>query len=545
MNIVVKVMDGSVIYNFTRPLDLPVDLGQRIEEAYRVKGIDCVKDFNGMFAFALLEEETGITYLVRDRYGIKPMYYYNEGVTFAWDSSIDYLLKNWGLRFDVDLEALAQYFTFQNMFDDRTLFKGIKMVPAGCYLKWDSHNRKATIHRYWDYKFDSSLKGLGEEDIAGEVKRLLGKAVSRMTTRGFGCFLSGGMDTGSIASLARRWGRFPTFTCGFDVSSATGLELGFDETEHAEFMANLLKTEHYEVILHAGDMEAILPQLIETLQDIRMGQCYPDYYTYRLASKFVKVVLSGAGGDELFGGYPWRYYYGEGAQSLDEYISGYYKYWQRIVRDEDRPKLFRPEVMEGLKDFSAFDIFRKTLRGTGVEPEGQGDYINMSMYFEIKTFLHGLFVIGDKIGQAHGLQVRFPFMDNDLVDYAMKIPPEMKIKQMDKHMNVDEDDVSRLFTAEGGKGILKKAMMGVIPDRILARHKQGFSAPDGSWFKGESMKYIKNLLFDPEARIYEYLQPGYVKARINSHMRGKENNRLFIWSCLSFEWWLRSFISGS
>ena len=186
MNITVKVMDGSVVYNFKRLLDLPVALDQCIEEAYRVKGINCVKDFNGMFAFALSEVETGITYLVRDRYGIKPMYYYNEGVTFAWDSSISYLLKNWGLRLDVNLEALAQYFTFQNMFDDRTLFKGIKMVPAGCYLKWDSHNGQATIHRYWDYNFDSSLRGLREEDIAGEIKRLLGKAVGRMTTRDFG-----------------------------------------------------------------------------------------------------------------------------------------------------------------------------------------------------------------------------------------------------------------------------------------------------------------------------------------------------------------------
>src|SRR5262249_33373034 len=150
-------------------------------------------------------------------------------------------------------------------------------------------------------------------------------------------YLSGGMDSGSITAVASRHvRRLTTFTGGFDLSSASGLELGFDERRPAETLANLLKTEHYEVVLHARGRDGVLPELPWHLEDLRVGQCYPNYYVARLASKFVKVTLSGAGGDELFGGYPWRYYRGLNSASRDEYYARYYAFWQRLVPDEDK-----------------------------------------------------------------------------------------------------------------------------------------------------------------------------------------------------------------
>src|SRR5207247_3570604 len=147
-----------------------------------------------------------------------------------------------------------------------------------------------------------------------------------------GAYLSGGMDSGSITAVATRGiKRMRTFTGGFDLSSASGLELGFDERPAAEMMANQFKTEHYEMVLHAGDMEHVLPELVWHLEDLRVGQSYPNYYIARLASRFVKVVLSGGGGDELFAGYPWRYYRAVTNDDAQHYVDKYYRYWQRLI----------------------------------------------------------------------------------------------------------------------------------------------------------------------------------------------------------------------
>ena len=168
------------------------------------------------------------------------------------------------------------------------------------------------------------------------------------------------------------------------------------------------------------------------------------------------------------------------------------------------------------------------------------------MYFEIKTFLHGLFVVEDKVSMAHSLETRVPFLDNDLVDFALKIPPRFKLSNLEQITWMDEDEIGKLRkyyqTTRDGKNILRKSMQGLIPQEILERDKQGFSAPDASWFRGESIDYVKQLLLDPKARIYDYLNSAYVQKRLEEHMSGKFNHRLFIWSLLSFEWWLRQFL---
>src|SRR5439155_2037432 len=174
-----------------------------------------------------------------------------------------------------------------------------------------------------------------------------------------GAYLSGGLDSGSITSIARHHlPRLTTFTGGFDLTSASGLELSFDERPRAEIMANLFKTEHYEVVMHAGDMEWAMQPLVWHLEDLRVGQSYPNYYVARLGSKFVKVVLSGAGGDELFGGYPWRYYHGASSSGRDEYFRRYYQFWQRLVPDEDKKRLCNDTTRREVGDHSTFDVFR-------------------------------------------------------------------------------------------------------------------------------------------------------------------------------------------
>jgi asparagine synthase (glutamine-hydrolysing) len=354
------------------------------------------------------------------------------------------------------------------------------------------------------------------------------------------------MDSGSITSVAAT--QLPyirTFTCGFDLNSASGLELGFDERDKSELMSYLFKTEHHEMVLKAGDMERVLPQLAWHIEEPRVGQSYPNYYVAQLASKFVKVVLSGAGGDELFGGYPWRYYRAMVSADFEQYVDNYYLYWQRLIPNTTIHEVFRP-VWERVKHVWTRDIFRDVFLTKVEGLETPEDYINHSLYFEAKTFLHGLLIIEDKLSMAHSLETRVPFLDNALVDFAMQIPVSLKLGQIEEVMRINENEPGKLRKyfekTRDGKLILRKVMERHIPRDITKAVKQGFSAPDASWFKGDSIDYVKSTLYKSNANIYEYFDREVVKELLDEHLEGKFNRRLFIWSLLNFEWWLRKYL---
>jgi asparagine synthase (glutamine-hydrolysing) len=519
--------------------------------AYEAWGEQCLERFNGMFAFAVWDARRRELFLARDRYGIKPLYYCQQGHLFLFASEIKALLAHPALSARVCLEALGEYFTFQNIFTDRTLFEGIRLLPAGCWLRVQAQPQPSMQRRrYWDYRFGCAETMPSWEESVEELCRLLEQAVTRQLVADVpvGAYLSGGLDSGSITSLAaRHLGRLHTFTAGFDLSSASGMELGFDERPAAEMMANLFKTEHYEMVLHAGDMEHILPELIWHLEDLRVGQCYPNYYIARLASKFVKVVLSGTGGDELFAGYPWRYYRGLQVAGPGAYLQAYYEYWQRLLPDSQRQRFFTREVWQVLVNCHPMEVFRQVFAETELPMETLEDKVNASLYFELKTFLHGLFIVEDKLSMAHALETRVPFLDNDLVDFALRLPPCFKLRDLQHSPQLDEDETwnkvrYRQQPTADGKIILRQALRRWVPESITRRAKQGFSAPDASWFRGESIRYIERLLLDRRARLYEFLCPASVSQLLQEHISGRVNHRLLIWSLLSFEWWLRRFI---
>jgi asparagine synthase (glutamine-hydrolysing) len=522
--------------------------------AYAHWGAESVKRFNGMFAFAIWDKSRQELFLARDRYGIKPLYYTFAGQYFIFASEQKAILKHPAVKKEIDLEALLEYFTFQNIFTDKTLLKEIKLFPAGHYgimpigssLTTYALNLNPT--QYWDFDFRESDNPAPDQEYIEELDRLFRQAVKRQLVSDVevGSYLSGGMDSGSITAIAAtELPYIKTFVCGFDLHSASGLELGFDEREKSEYMSYLFKTEHYEMVLKAGDMERILPDLAWCLEEPRIGQSYPNYYAAQLAAKFVKVVLSGCGGDELFGGYPWRYYRAVVNDSFDDYVDKYYRFWQRLIPNKEIHKVFKP-IWNDVKHVWTRDIFKNVFRQPVDKIGRPEDYINLSLYFEAKTFLHGLLVVEDKIASAHSLETRIPFLDNDLVDFATQLPVSLKLSNLKEiiHMNENEPGKFRKYyeKTSDGKQILRKVMQRYIPERITNGIKQGFSAPDSSWFRGESIDYVRRKLYNNNTKIFDYLDRQAVQKLVNEHLEGKQNRRLLIWSLLNFEWWLRKYL---
>ncbi|RAP27596.1 asparagine synthase (glutamine-hydrolyzing) [Candidatus Marinamargulisbacteria bacterium SCGC AG-333-B06] len=524
-------------YQFKSNTDTEVVLYSYVEW-----GDSCVKKFNGMFAFAILDKQNKNLFLARDRYGIKPLYYAFNGNQFLFGSEQKAIQNHNTFQSNIDYEALLEYFTFQNIFTDKTFFKSIKCFPAGNHATISTQNPSSTLSltQYWDFHFEEPSNPKAEEDYIEELKYLFNKAVKRQLVSDveIGAYLSGGMDSGAITAIAANdLPYIKTFTCGFDTRTAQGIELGFDEREKSEYMSHLFKTEHYEIVLKAGDMERCLPKLTYHLEEPRVGQCYPNFYIAQLASKFVKVCLSGAGGDELFGGYPWRYYRAVVNNNFEDYIDKYYKFWHRLIPNKEIKNVFSP-IWNEVKHVWTRDIFRDVFKSHSDQLTTPEDYVNHSLYFEAKTFLHGLLIVEDKMSMAHSLETRVPFLDNDLVDFAMKVPVKYKLGNLRKVVKINENTpgpkTQQYFKkTRDGKLLLRKTMKQYIPKEITDLEKQGFSAPDQTWFKKDSYDFIQERVYNPNSKLYDILDYKSTSKLVDEHINGEQNRRLFIWGLLN------------
>lgn len=546
--------DGE-IYNYRELTTELQSLGYRFHsksdaevllDAYAEWGERCFEKLNGMFALAIYDKAENKLCIARDRYGIRPLYYFEGGNSFLFGSEQRAIIAHPSVKKKLDLEGLLEYFTFQNFFTDKTLLCGLKVFPAGCYAFLYSQG-KFKINRYWDYDFREPKFPAQEDEYAEELDRLMRQAINRQLIGDveIGAFLSGGMDSGSIVALAsRQIPNMKTFTCGFDLNSVSGLELAFDERSRAEYMSYLFKTEHYEMVLKSGDMERVMTKVATQIEEPRVGQSYPNYYVAQLASKFVKVVLCGGGGDELFGGYPWRYHQVLNCPDFESYMDAYYRYWQRLIPNATLKHLFSP-VHKSVEHVMTRDIMRDVFPKSRRAPGTAEDCVNNSLYFEAKTFLHGLLMVDGKLMAANGIEGRLPFLDNDVVDFAMKMPVSLKVRNLASAM-IDENDIAAKSTfkeSDDGKYLLRNVMSKYIPESVSKAAKQGFSAPDASWFKGDSIEYVKRKLWDDKYPIYEYLDKKTIRSVVEEHLRGEHNRRLFIWSVLSVGEWMRENLS--
>ncbi|MBW2062735.1 MAG: asparagine synthase C-terminal domain-containing protein, partial [Deltaproteobacteria bacterium] len=348
-----------------------------------------------------------------------------------------------------------------------------------------------------------------------------------------GSYLSGGLDSSSITAFASRIiPRLMTFTGGFDVATAVSIENFFDERDKAELISREFGTEHYQMVIHAGDLEWALPHVIWHMEDLRVGMSYPHYYLSRLASKFVKVVLAGPGGDETLGGYPWRYELIKNCASCAEFEQVSYQYWSRLVKDEEKKDFFTPRILQQFENYSPLESFKDVLCN-----DSNSSFIKKALYFDAKTFLHGILVVEDKLSMAHSLESRVPFLDNELVDYTRTIPSKYLING--SWIKSANHDVNL-----SGKYIFRRAMEGILPKEIIENRKQGFSAPDQSWYMQQLVKYIKSVVLSERCLERGYFKRQYIEKILEEHTCGQKNYRLLIWSLLSFEWWNRIFIDG-
>jgi asparagine synthase (glutamine-hydrolysing) len=483
---------------------------------YEDHGMAMVSRLNGMFAFALWDARSGTLHLARDRFGVKPLHYAWDGTTLVFASEIKGLLAGGRVRAELDLDAFAELMTFQNILSERSLFRGVSLLPAASVMTLDRQG--PSVKRYWEPELrpaapkGDSLPELVRERFDAAVERQLVSDVEVAS------YLSGGLDTSAVtAAAAKRLDRLTTFSTGFDVSGASGMEAGFDERADAADMARELGTHHHELLLDSHDLEMVLPRMMRWLEEPRMSFAYPNYLTAGFASRWVKVVLSGVGGDELFGGYPWRY---EIAGQPD-FVERYFQYWHRLIPPSELPEALVPAAADGIDPERPRRVFDDIFGATEGLPA-----LDRILHFEFRTFMHGLLVLEDKLSMAHSLESRVPFLDNDLVDLVFAIPAAAKL------------DGAR------SKDLFRRAMGGSLPAKVVARKKTGFTPPQAAWFQGSQADYVARVLLSDRATERGPFRVEFVERVLGEHRSGRRDRRLLIWTLLCMEWWHRIFIDG-
>lgn len=561
--------DGTVwvtfngeIYNYR---ELRADLTKRghvfhsntdtevVVHAFEEEGIACLKRFNGMFAFGLWDARQRKLYLVRDRVGIKPLFYYLDSEWLIFASEIKAVLCHQAVERRVDLKALHTFLSLNYTPAPYTLFEGVKQLLPGHYLVCDSAGN-VSEHEYWDleYTLDDTHS---EGEFVGRFQKLLQEAVRKrlMSDVPFGAFLSGGLDSSSIVYCMAQCLDAPVET--FSIAFA---EDSYDESAYARAVAHCCQTQHHERVVRPDAVE-VLPRIVwhaeEPTADSSM---IPMYYLARMAREQVTMVLSGDGADETLAGYEtYQAYYlarlyrllpGWIRQRLlaplvnalpvsDAKVSWDFKlkrfvrgaelgderghaYWRTIFDEEAKRLLYRPEVREALCGEETFDLYR-----TYFEKANDWHPLNRLLYVDTRFYLpNDMLVKVDRMAMAHGLEARVPFLDHELVEFLATVPPRFKLRRL-MHK----------------KYLLKCAMQERLPRQVLSRRKQGFNVPKGIWIKNELKVFVADTLSRRNISAMGLFEPNVVADLLTEHWRSQKDNSHQIWGLLVFTLWWQQF----
>lgn len=525
------VYNGEV-YNYLKLRKELVDKGYHFKSntdtevilyGYQEWGNEIFAKLNGMWGLVIYDKRKQKIIVSRDRVGIKPVYYYQNDSTLVISSEIKAILRSKFVKPDVNLNGLNEYFSFQNIISNDTLFKDVYMLEAGHNMEYDLATKKTTFTQYWDMDYEH-VEEINVDDFCAEVLDTFSQATrdSLLSDVPIGASISGGMDSSSILAItSQQIPNINTFTGYFDQSRIDSSDRSINERDDARIMANEFSTQHHERLINATNVIDTLPAIVWHLEDPKVGMCYTFYLLNQAISQHVTVNLSGTGGDETFGGYPWRYDLIKDAANYDEFCDIYYKYWCRLIQDDQKGSFFTQNALKGMD----LGIPRQAFQNV-TDRRKDISSINRAIYFEFKTFLHGMLMVEDKMGMAFSIETRFPFLDNDMVALTSRIPDSFKYK----------DNEAKL--------LLKKAFEPLLPKEIIYKRKQGFTPPDMSWYRKDLQHYIRQLLFGPRSMITEYINADFIEKTLKDHNEGADN-RLLIWGMMFFEGWLRTFIAGN
>ena len=529
---------------------------ETILHLYEDKELEGVNQIRGMFAYSLWDSSKRRLILVRDRLGVKPLYYYFDNGTLIWGSEIKAILESGYVKPRLRLESLPDYLANRYTCGEETLFEGVKRLLPGHLMVWE--NGKIEIRCYWDLLFREPDVSYRETDLIEEFRALFQESIRLrlMSDVPLGMFLSGGIDSSAIAAMMSGMVDQPikTFSVAFGEREA-------NELHYARIISKMYKTEHHEVIVKPGDFFKELPRLIwQEDEPIAFPSSVPLYFVSDLARQYVKVVLTGEGSDELLAGYA-KYK----KTLLNIRLSSVYReVLPPAIRDKIkemingmglssfvRTKLVRsffyldPDIETIYFDnFSAFprDAIKRLLTPKiietldGINPYKTGlfyfthnnasNLLDQMLYTDIKTFLHELLMKQDQMSMAASIESRVPFLDHKLVEFVAKMPATLKL---------------RGWTT---KYILVKSMRDILPKEILYRKKMGFPVPIRSWFRKGFYTYLEEYLLRGPFLSRGYFNKDYVSTLLRQHVAGVQDHSDRLWSLLNFEIWNRIFIDG-
>jgi len=516
--------------------------------AWEEYGPDCVTRFRGMFAFAIWDADARTLFCARDRLGIKPFYYFWNGRLFVFASEIKALLEHPAISAELEEELLPEYLAFGYISEERTLFRNIRKLMPGHHLQLSVSEApgKLVISRYWDVPERGAIEKRSDADWIAETRGRLEQAVRTrlMSDVPLGMFLSGGVDSSAIAALIKRMADGPvkTFSVGY-------AEQAYSELSYAAQVAASIGTDHHEITIGMDDFFTALPKLIwHEDEPITWSASVPLYFVSKLASEQVKVVLTGEGSDELFGGYEryrWTLLNLRGARAwrfvpapIRKFVSGQLA-TNDLLRADVRRKLRHTFAGRDLNIESLFlDNFycafsreeQNRLRAS--RPDAvYGNYmrywkrrasdsaLSRMLYADQKTYLVELLMKQDQMSMAASIESRVPFLDHPFVEFAMRVPDRMKIRGREQ------------------KYVLKKAVEDLLPRDIVYRKKMGFPTPLRQWLRDPRAEALFASLLDPKGIIRTWLDPAAVDSLLERHRAGLEDATDRIWRLINLQMW--------
>ncbi len=471
----------------------------------------------GIFALALWDMQRRRLVLARDYIGVKPLYVWEGPDAIVFGSEVKAMLADPRVPCRADQRGLMEILTIQNTFPGRTCFEGIRMLEGGEVLVVEAQGARNS-RRFWSFERENPTR-LNEAEAAEHLGQLVETVVrdQLLSDVPVASYLSGGMDTGMIAALARK--NLPallTFSGGFDLTGVPESMRGVDEREAAERLSGVLGTEHHFREIGPGDLADNFSRILWHLEEPRGSTCYAPWIIAAEAGSRVKVVLSGHGGDELFAGYHARYLLADSYR--DRWEDRWFAVANHVLPAATLAECLSPDFATAeLTDWprQAFDRFCSA--SIGLTP------VERAQHFDLLVYMQGLLLIEDKISMAHSLESRVPLLDRRLFQFARSMPNAWKLDQA------------------CGKRILRTAMRDVLPAEILARGKMGFGPPDEHYYRTSLRELFKVILLDVGLADRGIVRRDAITLAIQEHDEGRPRSST-LWTLASLELWHRNFI---